>query len=92
MFGNIVRYAYRELPGEAAVEAEITEKPLAVNITFIDCGVPFNPQAKAQPDISLPAEERQVGGLGIYIVRKSMDEISYRYENGKNILQIKKFF
>lgn len=92
LFGNIAHYAYQELPGEATVEVEVTEEPMAVSITFIDHGIPFDPLAKADPDISLPEEERQPGGLGIYMVKQSMDGISYRYESGRNILQIRKNF
>lgn len=92
LFGNIAHYAYKELPGEASVEVEASEEPMAVSITFIDRGIPFDPLAKADPDISLPEEERQPGGLGVYMVKQSMDGISYRYENGRNILQIRKNF
>ena len=59
-------------------------------ITFIDNGVPYDPLAKSDPDITLSAEEREIGGLGIYMVKKSMDDISYEYKDGKNILKIKK--
>ena len=61
-------------------------------ITFIDNGVPYDPLAKADPDITLSAEERGVGGLGIYMVKKTMDDISYEYKDGQNILRIKKKF
>ena len=59
-------------------------------VTFIDRGVPYDPLNAAEPDITLSAEDRQLGGLGIYMVKKSMDEISYEYKDGKNILSIKK--
>ena len=59
-------------------------------ITFIDQGVPYDPLAKADPDVTLSAEERDVGGLGIYIVKKNMNEITYEYKDGKNILRIRK--
>ena len=58
--------------------------------TFIDQGVPYDPLAKADPDVTLSAEERDVGGLGIYIVKKNMNEITYEYKDGKNILRIRK--
>ena len=64
--------------------------PLSVVITFIDHGVAYDPLGKQDPDITLSAEERKIGGLGIYIVKKCMDEISYEYKDGKNILTIKK--
>ena len=59
-------------------------------ITFIDQGIPFDPLKSEDPDTGLPAEERDLGGLGIFMVKKSMDEISYAYRDGKNILSIRK--
>lgn len=90
LFGNIANYAYNPEVGAATVRVEVTENPLAVVITFIDNGVPYDPLAKADPDITLSAEEREIGGLGIYMVKKSMDDVSYEYKDGKNILRIKK--
>lgn len=92
LFGNIAHYAYSSEVGPATVRVEVTEQPLAVIVTFIDNGVPYDPLKSEEPDITLSAEERQVGGLGIYIVKKSMDEISYEYKDGQNILKIKKKF
>lgn len=92
LFGNIAHYAYQPVIGNATVRVEVTEAPLAVIITFIDNGVPYDPLAKADPDTTLSAEERQIGGLGIYMVKKSMDEITYKYQDGQNILTIKKEF
>ena len=90
LFGNIAHYAYNPDVGESTVRVEVTEDPLAVVITFIDNGVPYDPLAKADPDITLSAEEREIGGLGIYMVKKSMDDITYEYKDGQNILTIKK--
>ena len=90
LFGNIAHYAYNPDVGEATVRVEVAEEPLSVIITFIDRGVPYDPLTAAVPDTALSAEEREIGGLGIFMVRKSMDEISYRYENGSNILSIRK--
>ena len=90
LFGNIAYYAYNPDVGEATVRVEVTEDPLAVVITFIDNGVPYDPLAKEDPDITLSAEEREIGGLGIYMVKKSMDDITYEYKDGHNILKIKK--
>ena len=90
LFGNIVHYAYNPEIGQATVRVEVTQDPLAVVITFIDNGVPYDPLAKADPDTTLSAEEREIGGLGIYMVKKSMDEITYEYKDGQNILAIKK--
>jgi anti-sigma regulatory factor (Ser/Thr protein kinase) len=61
-----------------------------VVITFIDKGVPYDPLAKADPNTTLSAEEREIGGLGIFMVKKTMDEITYEYKDGQNILAIKK--
>ena len=90
LFGNIAHYAYNPEIGQVTVRVEVVEAPLSVIITFIDNGVPYDPVAKANPDITLSAEEREIGGLGIYMVKKSMDEIAYEYKDGQNILSIKK--
>ena len=90
LFGNIAHYAYNPEIGQATVRVEVIEDPLAVTITFIDNGTPYDPLAKADPDTTLSAEERDIGGLGIYMVKKSMDEIAYEYKDGQNILSIKK--
>ena len=90
LFGNIAHYAYNPEIGQATVRVEVVEDPLSVIITFIDNGVPYDPLAKADPDTTLSAEERDIGGLGIYMVKKSMDDITYEYKDGQNILKIKK--
>jgi len=90
LFGNIAHYAYTPDTGEVTVQVEVTAEPLSVIITFIDGGVPYDPLGVADPDISLSAEERAIGGLGVFMVKKSMDEMTYRYEGGKNILSIRK--
>ena len=90
LFGNIAHYAYHPEVGNATVRVEVTEEPLAVIVTFIDKGMPYDPLRAVEPDITLSAEERNLGGLGIYMVKKSMDEITYEYKDGKNILSIKK--
>ena len=72
------------------MRVEVMEEPLSVVITFIDRGVPYDPLSNADPNTGLSIEERDIGGLGIYIVKKSMDEITYAYEDGKNILTIRK--
>lgn len=92
LFGNIAYYAYHPEKGIVTVRAEVTDNPLEVVITFIDNGTPYDPLAKADPDITLSVEERDVGGLGIYMVKKTMDDISYEYRDGQNILRIKKKF
>ena len=90
LFSNIAHYAYNPEVGDATVRVEVTEDPLAVVITFIDNGVPYDPLENADPDTTLSAEEREIGGLGIYMVKKSMDGITYEYKDGQNILTIKK--
>ena len=90
LFGNIAHYAYNPEIGKATVRVEVTEDPLAVVITFIDNGVPYDPLAKADPDTTLSAEERDIGGLGSYMVKNTMDDITYEYKDGQNILRIKK--
>ena len=90
LFGNIARYAYNPEVGDATVRVEVIEDPLAVVITFIDKGVPYDPLAKADPNTTLSVEEREIGGLGIFMVKKTMDEITYEYKDGQNILAIKK--
>lgn len=90
LFANIASYAYNPDKGNATVRVEVFEDPLAVEITFIDNGVPYDPLAKADPDTTLSVEERQIGGLGIFIVKKSMDAVNYEYKEGRNILTIRK--
>ena len=89
LFGNIAQYAYNPDVGPATVRVEVTEDP-SVIITFIDNGVPYDPLQREDPDTTLSAEERGIGGLGIYMVKQSMDEITYEYKAGQNILSIKK--
>lgn len=92
IFANIANYAYPNGTGSATVKYEAMEDPRGVTITFIDSGIPFNPLEKEDPDTTLPAEEREIGGLGIFMVKKSMDEVLYKFENGQNILTIIKHF
>lgn len=90
LFGNIAKYAYSPDVGKATVRFEVEEAPLSVIITFIDNGKPFNPLKQADPDIHLSAPERNEGGLGIFLVKKTMNLVEYEYKNGQNILKIKK--
>ena len=89
LFSNIARYAYKPDVGPATVQVEVEEDPPAVVITFIDNGHPYDPLSFEDPDVSLSAEERNIGGLGIFMVRKLMDDVSYEYKDGKNVLRIK---
>lgn len=88
IFVNIAHYAYQNGVGKAVVRIRIQEE--AVEIIFMDQGVPYNPLEKEDPDITLSAEDRQIGGLGIYMVKKSVDAVSYEYKDGQNILRIQK--
>ena len=88
LFANIAHYAYGEKEGTATVRVEAIDNGARAKVTFIDQGMPYDPLAKEDPDITLSADERPIGGLGIYMVKKSMDEMAYRYENGSNILSI----
>lgn len=92
IFGNIAHYAYTPGMGDATVRIEIEENPQSAVITFIDSGVPYNPLTQTEPDVTLSAEEREIGGLGIFMVKKTMDDLTYEYKNGMNILKIRKNF
>ena len=88
LFVNIASYAYSDNNGKATIQIE--ENKDNVCISFIDSGKPYNPLKKEDPDITLSAEDRQIGGLGIYMVKKSMDNVEYEYIDGKNVLRITK--
>ena len=90
IFVNIAHYAYAPDTGRATVCVEVSEEPARVTIVFLDSGIPYNPLARPDPDVTLPAKERPVGGLGIYITKKTMDSVSYEYRDGKNILTLQK--
>ncbi len=90
IFINIASYAYAPEVGTATVRVEVEEDPVAVIITFIDHGIPYDPLAKEDPDVTLPAAQREIGGLGIFMTKKVMDDVTYEYQDGKNILRLKK--
>ena len=90
LFVNIAHYAYKPDTGPATVRVEVEKEPPAISISFIDHGIPYDPLAKEDPDITLSAEDRDIGGLGIFMVKKSMDSIEYEYKDGQNILHIRK--
>ena len=92
IFVNISSYAYHPEIGSATFCMEFVENPDAVLMTFIDGGKPYNPLERDDPDTTLELEERDIGGLGIFLVKKNVDEINYEYADGKNILRMKKFF
>ncbi len=90
IFVNIAHYAYSDKTGETVIEVEIADEPKAVTITFIDNGVKYDPLAKPDPDVTLSAKERQIGGLGIFMAKKFMDDLSYEYRDGQNVFAMKK--
>ncbi|MBQ2832429.1 GH3 auxin-responsive promoter family protein [Methanobrevibacter sp.] len=91
LFVNICNYAY-EKEGEIKIQYGLLKDPLRIVMNFIDEGVEFNPLNKVGPDLTLEADQRDIGGLGLTIVRKNADGIDYRYENNHNILTIEKVF
>ena len=90
LFGNIAHYAYNPEIGSATVRVEVIEDPLSVVITFIDNGIPYDPLKKEDPNTTLSADEREIGGLGIFMVKKTIDDIIYEYKDGQNRLTIVK--
>ena len=86
LFVNVANYAYGDGEGDVSFGIGFNEE--SRNVTFImrDKGIPFDPLKKPDPDITLSAEERSIGGLGIFITKKTMDSIEYAYENGENVL------
>ena len=90
LFSNISRYAYVPETGEATVRFAYDAAKKAVLITFIDSGVPFNPLERSAPDTHVPLERRSIGGLGIHLVRNTMDGMEYEYKDGRNVLTIRK--
>ncbi|MBO4420134.1 MAG: ATP-binding protein [Oscillospiraceae bacterium] len=90
LFSNIANYAYAPASGDVTVRLEFDAAARTVSVTFIDRGIPFDPLQKADPDVSLSAEDRKVGGLGIFLVKRTMDGMEYRREADCNILTIRK--
>ena len=87
---NVVQYAYEGGIGWLEAGTSLDDQSLVLTIELRDAGVPFNPLEQTDPNITLSADERPVGGLGIYLCKKMMDSISYRYEDGNNVLVMKK--
>jgi len=91
LFSNVAFYAYDDNEeGNITVSVDVLDKPKRISMSFSDNGKQYNPLEKEDPDTSLSAEERDVGGLGIFIVKKSMDNMFYEYRDSKNILTIEK--
>ena len=90
VFVNISKYAYHPDKGRAVVRVEVSDDPVQVKITFIDHGKPYDPLQKDDPDVTLSAEDREIGGLGIFMVKQTMDAVEYEYKDGSNILTLVK--
>jgi sigma-B regulation protein RsbU (phosphoserine phosphatase) len=90
LFVNICNYAYAPETGNVVIGVKVTDDPKTAEVTFADTGMPYDPFARKDPDITLPAEQREIGGLGVLMVRKSMDETYYEYTDGQNKVTIRK--
>ena len=90
IFVNISNYSYEKSDGDVIIDVEVNEETLDLEISFIDEGIKFDPLNAENPDTTLTADERNIGGLGIFMVKKLVDEVSYRYQDNKNILTLKK--
>lgn len=90
IFVNIASYAYSPGTGRAQISVEVSGDPAEIAITFKDRGIPYDPTAKEDPDVTLSAEERKIGGLGTFMTRKFVDEMLYEHKDGMNILTLKK--
>lgn len=86
LFVNVAHYAYEGKEGQVILNLDIEDDTMVLKLK--DSGKPFNPLAKEDPDITLGAGERQIGGLGIFMVKKTMDDFSYAYEDGQNVVTI----
>ena len=87
---NIAQYAYAPGSGPVTLRFAFEEETRTVTLTFLDKGMPYDPLKKEDPDVSLSAEDRPIGGLGIYLVKKTMDSVAYEYKFGRNVLTIEK--
>ena len=90
LYVNIASYAYVPAAGPVTIQVSVAPDRHTVTITFIDSGIPYDPLQKPDPDVTLPSDERQIGGLGIFMVKKSMDDMRYTYADGQNRLTISK--
>ena len=90
IFVNILKYAYKNKGACVDITIAVNETERRIAITFEDSGIPFNPLNKKDPDTTAPASQRKIGGLGIFITKKVMDQIEYAHQDGKNILTLYK--
>ena len=86
IFVNIAHYAYGDDDGDVNLSISFDENCREITFRMADKGVPFDPLKKEDPDITLSVDERDIGGLGIFMTKKIMDTVFYAYENGENIL------
>ena len=91
-FINVASYAYGSGKGDVIIRLEEEKDPSGISIVLVDEGMPYDPLAKADPDVTASADQRQIGGLGIFLVKKNMDNISYRRDGNKNVFRMTKFF
>ncbi len=89
-FINIARYAYTPEEGDADISLFVSGDPPVATLVFSDGGKPYNPLDRPDPDITRPAGDREIGGLGVYMLKKNVDEAHYRYQGGKNVLTLTK--
>ena len=87
---NIASYAYGNGVGEVTVRFDFQPDDRTVVLTFIDSGIPYDPLAKPDPDVTLSVDKRAVGGLGIFLIKKTMDDMTYARQDGHNVLTIRK--
>ena len=90
IYVNIAHYAYKDVVGKARISCDIDSDTNLLTIVFEDKGVPFNPLEKDDPDITASADEREIGGLGIFLTKKMMDEVKYENVDGINRLTVMK--
>jgi anti-sigma regulatory factor (Ser/Thr protein kinase) len=90
IFVNIANYAYHGAQGDVIINMEIADNPKRAIIQFLDSGIPYNPLEKEDPDIHKDVMEREIGGLGIYMVKNSMDHVDYHYINHQNVFTVEK--
>ena len=92
VFVNIAHYAYAPKTGDAKISCEVTKEPARLTLIFTDSGKPFNPLQRPDPDVTLGLEERNIGGLGIFLTKKYMTTTAYEYKDGKNIFTLTRDF
>ncbi len=89
IFVNIAHYAYTN-GGDVTIKCDFSDESHILTVVFLDNGKQFDPLAKPDPDVTASAEDRGIGGLGIFLTKKYMDNVKYSYTDGKNVLTIEK--